>query len=171
MPVNDFDPRFRALTPELLRQLPEHETPRAVQDHVLMKIVEDAEREAEILASLPAGVRGVHAALVLDAEVSNGGFNQFFWNRSHRMVAYALEGLEYVGANQHAALLRSAMGKAAAEREHLLPYHLEGSIEAFSASYREGVFDEMDASYYALPDLDGILARAIHSDPKRFCSS
>jgi hypothetical protein len=170
MPLSDFDPRFRNLTPELLAQLPHEEVPFAVQQHVLMRIQGDVEREPDILASLPAGTRGVHAALVLDAEVKNGGFNQFFWNSSHHIAAYALEGLDYIGAQEHAALLRSAFQSATSERERLMPYHVEGSLEAFSASYREGVFEDLDTRYYSLPELTDIIADAIHSNPKRFCS-
>jgi hypothetical protein len=168
--VNDFDPRFRTLTVKLFQDLPPQEAPWAIQQHVLMKIQEDEDRAPEILASMAPGVRAVYAALALDIEVKNGGFNQFFWNRPHHVVGYALEGLDYVGAAQHAAHLRDAMDRAVAERQRLMPYHVEGSLEAFSASYHEGVFEELDTSYYGLPDLLDILARAIQTDPQRFCS-
>jgi hypothetical protein len=162
-------PPFRRLTPELLRQLPDSELPYAVQDYVFIQIGDETEREADVLASLPPGVVAVYAALILDAEVGNGGFNQFFWNSPHRRVKQALDGLEFLKAAEHAELLRQAMSVATAEHERLLPYHVEGSIGAFSGSYREGVFDDLDTRYYGLPSLPDILARVIRQHPERFC--
>lgn len=165
----DFDPRFRSLTLTLLQQLPDNELPGAVQQHVFIKVSEDRKREAELLTTLPEDVHAVYAGLILDAEVQNGGFNQFFWNSS-RFADAALHGLEKLGASEHADLLRRAMDLAISNQGKLLPYHVEGSMGAFSGSYREGVFDDLDARYYKLPELEGILARAIRNHPERFCS-
>ena len=165
----EFDPRFRSLTLPLLRQLPENELAHAVQDHVFIRIGSDPEREKEIVAALPEAVRGVHAALILDAQVKNGGFNQFFWNAAH-WADTALQALAVLGATEHAGLLQEAMDLAVDQMSHLLPYHVEGSVEAFSASYKEGVFEALDVRYYGLPDLDRILSRAIREHPERFCS-
>ena len=165
-----YRPPFQRLTPELLRQLPDEDLPFAVQDYVFLQIGDDVDREAEILASLPPGVRAVHSALILDAEVSNGGFNQFFWNSSHRRIQNVVEGLEFLQATDHATLLQQAMATAVAERERLMPYHVEGSIQAFSGSFREGIFDDLDARYYGLPNLPDLLTRTIRLDPERFCT-
>jgi hypothetical protein len=162
---------FQRLTPELLRQLPNEDLPLAIQNYVFLQIGDDVDREAEILASLPPGVRAIYSAFILDAEVSNGGFNQFFWNSSHRRIQNVVEGLEFLKAADHAALLQQAMATAVAERERLMPYHVEGSIQAFSGSFREGIFDDLDARYYGLPDLSDILARTIRAHPERYCTS
>lgn len=164
-----LDPRFRSLTLRLLKELPDSELPNAVQQHVFWRVTEDREREADILASLPDSVQAVYAGRILDAEVQNGGFNQFFWNSS-RFAEAALTGLDRLGAREHADLLRSAMELAIASQGKLLPYYVEGSVRAFSGSYREGMFDDLDARYYKLPDLEGILAHAIRNDPESFCS-
>lgn len=169
MPLDDLNPRFRSLTAALLEELPDASLPDAVQQHVFIKIGEQPEREAEILASLPGSVQAVYASMIVDAQVQNGGFNQFFWN-SARFADLALKGLEELGAHEHARVLRQAMEVAIAERDRLLPYHVEGSIQAFSGSYREGVFDDLDTLYYNLPALDGILARSIRDHPERFAS-
>ena len=169
MPSDSFDPRFRCITLPLLKQLSDTELPGVLQQHVFLKIEEDPGHEAEILASLPSGVRAVYAGLILDAQVQNGGFNQFFWN-SARVAEAALAGLQELGAKDHADLLRSAMATAIATNGDLLPYYAEGSVKAFSGSYREGLFDDLDSQYYKLPNLEPILARAIRERPERFCS-
>lgn len=169
MVLGQFDPRFRSITLTLLKQLPDTELASAVQQHVFMRVNDDPEREAEILASLPNGVRAVYAGLILDAQVQNGGFNQFFWN-SARFAEAALTGLQELGAKEHADLLRQAMDTAISDYGELLPYYIEGSVRAFSGSYHEGIFDDLDSRYHELPHLEGLLARAIRDQPERFCS-
>jgi hypothetical protein len=169
MPLDDFDEAAEHLTPELLGRLPDHYLPFAVQLYALSRIG-GVGGGPDVVASLPPSVRAVHAALVLDNEVKNGGFNQFFWNSSHPLIGYAVEALDFFGAEAHAVLLREAMETAVAERDRLLPYHVEGSIQAFSGSCREGIFEDLDRRYYALPDLTDTLARAIRSHPARFCA-
>jgi hypothetical protein len=169
MSPGDFDQPFQNLTPESLRQMPDFDLPFAVQQYALSRIGGAVEHDRDAMASLPPAVRAVHAALVLDGEVKNGGFNQFFWNSPHSRVVYAVEALEFFGAQEHLAILREAMETAATERDQLLPYHVEGSIRAFSASYREGLFEHLDARYYGLPDLTDMLARVIRANPERFC--
>lgn len=158
-------------TPELLRSLPDRDLPAAVQDYVFEQIGDEVKREVKVLASLPPGMVAVHTALILDDQVKNGGFNQFFWNCSHQRVIQALDGLEFLGATAHAQLLGEAMDLAGAQRDRLLPYHLEGSVEAFSGSYQEEVFAELDQRYYALPELDDLIAKVIRQHPERFCPS
>lgn len=48
----------------------------------------------------------------------------------------------------YAGLLEEAITVAASERDRLLPYQVQGSLSAFSGSYREGIFDQLDARYY-----------------------
>jgi hypothetical protein len=142
-----------------------------VQDYVFGQIGNEINREAEVLASLPAGMVAVHTALIFDNQVQNGGFNQFFWNCSHRRVIQALDGLDFLGAASHTALLEEAMKLAGAQRDQLLPYHLEGTVAAFSGSYQEEVFAELDDRYYALPELHNFIAQVIRQHPERFCPS
>jgi hypothetical protein len=157
------------LTPDLLRQLPDHDLPFVVMEYVLNQIGNDVERSSEILAQQKPHLRALHGALLLDNEVQNGGFNQFFWNHSNQQVIHALDGLEFLGAADHAALLREAMNAAVNQRDQLLPYRLEGTARAFSGSYREGIFDELDKRYYALPQLGDLIAHMIREHPERFC--
>jgi hypothetical protein len=50
----------------------------------------------------------IYCAYYLDAEVRNGGFDQFFFNSQGNLAAETLDALLAIGAPQTAALLRRA---------------------------------------------------------------
>jgi hypothetical protein len=47
---------------------------------------------------------------VLDGEIYNGGFEQYFWNSSGDMIHHAIDGLEIIGAHRALDLLMQAKG-------------------------------------------------------------
>jgi hypothetical protein len=61
------------------------------------------------LSVLPAGTRAVFATTQLEGEVSNGGFNQYFWNTDGRLVQDALDGYVLMKMPKHAASVRKAI--------------------------------------------------------------
>ena len=150
MSAADLDERFRHLTLDVLRSLPPDELGDAVIQHVAFQVGDDVSRIPDVVRGLPAGLRAIYATSVVDLEVSNGGFNQFFWNPSSQYADDALRGYELLGATEYAAVLRSALAIRAAERDRLAPYDRAGTLEAFSASYEVTGLGEADESYYAL---------------------
>lgn len=150
MPASELDERFRDLTLDVLRSLPPEELGDAVIQHVAFQVGDDVSRIPDVVRGLPAGLRAIYATYVVDMEVSNGGFNQFFWNPSSRYADDALQGYELLGATEYAAVMREALAIRAAEAERLAPYDHAGTLEAFSASYQLTRLGEADESYYAL---------------------
>jgi hypothetical protein len=64
----------------------------------------------ETITGLPRGLRVVHSLVVLDSEVLNGGFLQFFTNSSGgELVEETLEDLQFIGATKQAAILEEAI--------------------------------------------------------------
>jgi hypothetical protein len=68
----------------------------------------DYEREDEVLTRATPGQSAIYALLWTDAEVNNGGFEQFFFNSSGSLIDEAIEGAELVGASGNASILREA---------------------------------------------------------------
>jgi len=125
----------------------------------------------------------VYATAVLDGEVHNGGFDQFFYQNS-RLLSFALEGLRKIGAGAHAALLARA---ARIYEEH-------GSREAGAGGTHEGdnalssddkvlsinddAFDDdggriheldlLDDEYYALEETYPLRARFVRANIEKF---
>jgi hypothetical protein len=148
------DPQFRELTPALLASLSADDVGIAVLQHVELLIASNGEasREATIRA-LPAGTQAIYSTWLVDAEVNNGGFNQFFFNPSGQYSGLALAGYELLGTEPYAAVMRAAIATFESERDLLARYHQAGTLEAFSESYEHTALDEVDQRYYALGDL------------------
>ena len=61
------------------------------------------------IAELPPGVRMVYTTWVFEAEVYNGGFDQFFLNTEGEITDETLADLHLLGAREHISLLEQAM--------------------------------------------------------------
>lgn len=88
--------------------------------------------------------------VMLDGEVRNGGFNQYYYNTGEERQR-AAEAFARAGAADAAELVRQADGCYDASRERLAELW-DGTIKGFSASYKERFFDRFDTEYYALMD-------------------
>jgi hypothetical protein len=146
------DERFRQLTPELLASLSADDVADAIVQHVHLRVAGAWGGEAQIIRSLPPGVRAIYTTWLVDAEVNNGGFNQYFFNSSGQYAGDALAGYELLGAEEYAAVMRSAIATFEIDRPRLAPYYDAGTLEAFSESYRHTDLGEVDQRYYALGD-------------------
>src|SRR3990172_11679714 len=102
-PEWESDRRYSRFDEVVLSQIPDDELERAIVGYVLMKLEGRSEKEEEILRGLPAGMQVVYHTWLLEAEVNNGGFNQYFWNSPGRFAQAALQGLRRLGAARHGA--------------------------------------------------------------------
>src|SRR5689334_12710121 len=76
-------PRYLVLDEDIIASIPDRELEQAIVDHVLdVKVRGNFEHAVDVISGLSAGFRMVYATCVLEGEVNNGGFNQFFWNSS-----------------------------------------------------------------------------------------
>jgi hypothetical protein len=72
-------------------------------------IGEDYEKEAEIVRSWTPGKRMLYTTSILESGVTEGGFVQYFWDTQGKSAQMALEGLQLLGAQRQADLLRRAI--------------------------------------------------------------
>ena len=146
-------PRFRELTPTLLNSLASDEVGDAIVQHVALQV--DAlgeENREDIVRRLAPGARAVYTTWLVDIEVNNGGFNQFFFNSYGRFAGAALAGYELLGAENYAMVMRAAIATHEAERQTVAPYYDEHTLESFGESYKHTALGEVDQRYYALGD-------------------
>ena len=163
------DPRFRVLTRELLASLATDEIGEAIVHHVAHHVGSAMDRKAQIVRALPAGVQAVYATWLVDAEVCNGGFNQYFYNPSGELAGDALVGYELLGAEDYAAVMRAAIATRETERERMARFYDAGTLEAFSESYSHTELNEIDQRYYSLGDrIYDIWASAVRERPGLF---
>jgi hypothetical protein len=147
------DRRFGTLTPRLLASLSADDVGSAIVQHVALRIERAGEdgRDA-VIRALPHGTQAIYTTWLVDVEVNNGGFNQFFFNPYGELAGLALAGYELLGAEDYAAVMRAAIATHEAERETMAPYYEADTPEAFTESYEHTGLDEIDQRYYALGD-------------------
>jgi Domain of unknown function (DUF4375) len=145
------DSRFRHLTPELLASLSADEVADAIVQHVLHRLAGAWGSEAPILRALPAGVRAIYTTWLVDAEVNAGGFHQFFFNSSGQYAGDALAGYELLGAEDYAAIMRSAIATFEIDHQRLAEVEADDPT-TFADSPVHGALREIDQRYYALGD-------------------
>ena len=147
------DRRYRDLTPELLASISADDVGNAIVQHVAIR-TESMSDEARTLAirDLPAGTRAIYTTCLVDDQVNNGGFNQFFFNPAGEFAGLALAGYELLGAEDYANVMRAAIATFESERETLEKYYAEKTLEAFAESYRHTGLGEIDQRYYSLGD-------------------
>ena len=164
------DPRFRELTPALFTTLGDDEIADAVVQHVALQVeVEGEDSRESIVNALPAGTQAVYATWLVDIEVNNGGFNQFFYNPYGQFAGLALAGYELLGAEDYAAVMRAAIATHESERQTIAPYYEADTLEAFAESYQHTGLGEVDQRYYALGDsIYNVWSRFVRARPELF---
>jgi len=143
--------RYRFLSPELLASLSADEIGEAIVQHVHFRVAGAWGSEAPIIRTLPPGVRAIYTTWLVDAEVNAGGFHQYFFNSSGQYAGDALAGYELLGAEEYAALMRSAIATFEIDRERLAAVEIEDP-ERDSTAHVHAALREIDQRYYALGD-------------------
>jgi hypothetical protein len=167
--VDENSQTHTELTPAILASIPDQDVEQAVFDYVTAKIGNDYEHEVAIVAKLPTGAQALYITWLVDGEVNNGGFNQFYWNASGQFTDQAAEAFEFFSAHEHAALMREANSVRAMEVGKMKKFKDRGSLEAFSESYKESQLRPVDDKYYALKeDLSKLRIAKIRSMPDFF---
>jgi hypothetical protein len=146
-----MDERFRHLTPDLLASLSADEVADAIVQHVHLRVAGAWGREAPIIRSLAPAVRAIYTTWLVDAEVNAGGFHQYFFNSSGQYAGDALAGYELLGAEEYAAIMRSAIATFEVDRERLGSPETEDP-EPPPDSPVHAALREIDQRYYALGD-------------------
>lgn len=100
-------------------------------------------------AALPRGLQVYYLSFVVEAEVMNGGFNQFFWNASVQFAPFVEQVLMELGCPRAAGIFREAWAVAIEEGAGR-PDDGEWSLSDFSASYEETRLDQFDAPFCEL---------------------
>jgi hypothetical protein len=116
------------------------------------------EQQVGFVRTLSPAMRMMWGVFMVDGEVNNGGFNQFFWNSSSDYVGEARAGFDLIGAHEQRRLLDEAVARFEQQFERLRPFHERDTIEAFSESYEENLFADLDDRYFDLDTYDLQLA-------------
>lgn len=102
--------------------------------------------------SLTQPERAFLAAFELEAEVNNGGFDQYFFNQSGDHVQDAIDGLEAMGAEATARIVRDAVQRFGPHDPPSDWLARQDALLALTDGDDEVDFDDLDRRFYAYED-------------------
>lgn len=163
-----YDPKYRTLTPDLLAQEPDSSLEWAVMQHIAWRINGDYDHERDTVLALTPGLRMVYATWWVEAEVNNGGYNQYFFNSTGQFADEALAGFRLLGLAEYAALMERAIRAYNAVRPRLEEARRQGTADAFSSTYADNPLPPLDDEFYRLEGLTAARVRYIRQHAAEF---
>jgi len=165
IPLPDF------IDKEFLTRTPDKDLILVVLGYIA-KEWKDGEKPDDLFNRLPKGFELVSYTLnVLNAQISNGGFNQFFYNGYGEDIPKLLEYLSEIKAHKHLDILEKAIAIYNAEKQNLELQNLYSSktLETFSASYKLTNLNDLDDEWYNIEqELFDSIVRYIRENPELF---
>lgn len=166
-------PIYKILTEEIINATSDDNILQVVFDNLSEKLPDDFEKEYQTVISWNKSRQAVYMIWVLDAEVNNGGFNQYYFNSSGKFYKHLPEALRLVGARPYAELVDRANQTFENEKEKITR-HQDGTIEGFSKSYEDNPLNNFDNEFgnlYETEDLNQILIPFIRNNIPEFTDS
>ena len=134
-----------SITRELLASTADDDLERLLTNYVLDLQKNDPDK----LDSLPVGIQDVFIIASLDADVVNGGFNQYLFN-SPAFAIDAPSAFRNFGLHDAASLAEQALQRFDSRvRERHAAARAAGTMEAFMATYQDDPFTTLNKRYWA----------------------
>ena len=149
--IEDFKnrPIHNKLTKQTIDTTADDNLLQVLFDNLSEKLPKDYEKEYETVMSWNKSRQAIYMIWVLEAEVNNGGYNQFYFNSSGQFYKHLPEALKLVGANKFADLTKRANDTFEKENPKITQ-HQDGTLEGFSKSYENSPLNKFDDEFYAL---------------------
>ena len=101
-------PLDQELTEQCIDSTSDDDLLQLIFDHLCKKLPVDYRNEYETVMSWNSSMQAIYLIWVLEAEVNNGGYWQFYYNSSGPFYTHLPEALRHVGATQFADLTERA---------------------------------------------------------------
>jgi len=161
---------YDKLTDEIIDQTSDDNLLQTVFDNIETNFEDGELYSVEKIRKLSDGKQAIFSIWMLQAEVNNGGFNQFYYNSSGQFSEMALTGLKLINAEKFADLLDRA-NKTYSKIADVLKEKDDGKIESFSESYDNSPLNKLDDEFYELDEterLDSIQIKYIRENKTQF---
>lgn len=163
-------PIYKELTEQIIDTTSDENLLQVVFDNLSEKQPADYEKEYETVMSWNKSRQAIYMIWALEAEVNNGGYNQFYFNSSGQFYMHLPDALRLVGAKKFADLTEKANKTFENENEKITK-HRDGTIEGFSKSYDDNPLNDFDSEFYDLyktENLQQIQVDFIRKNKKEF---
>ncbi len=162
-------PRLLTVTPEAIAGLSDRWLEQALLEFVWAHDVNRGPDLVAVLQRLPPGFRAIYGPWLVDSEVANGGFHQYFWNHGEELVLTTEEALGTLGASEHQAIFVEALaahrGRQQVARAGLSAHE---QLQAFSDDALQQAFEDVDKKWDDAPDLEETRRKYIRAQAHLF---
>lgn len=149
---SDALPRPTALDATTLRSITDEDLSFAISWYVAEQMRTSGLFQADVLQQEALATRDVYLTIILEDEVFNGGFNQYFWNLPSELLAPTALALDRIGAKRTAGTFRAALQQGEAKAGMRERLDAVGTLEAFSESYEHSQLEPLDERFVAEAD-------------------
>ena len=149
--IDEFNKRkiYKNLTSEILDTIPDDKLEQTIFDNIYEIIGDDHENQFNNVKKLSKGQQAFFSTWIIEGEVNNGGFNQFYFNSSGQYAEMAEVGFKTIGAEKFYQLTKRA-NKIYLENKKRLEKYDDGTMESFSESYKDNPLNDLDTEFYKL---------------------
>ncbi len=169
-PYNGYDPN-KQLRPQI-NQFEFYKTTGFELGWLLLRPISTAmspSEEPALVKRFSAGQKALYFWWFVDAEVTNGGFVQFYYNEKERYIPAVLNGLKQVGASEMEALISKAH-QAFQESKTEIEQARNKSLFNQDLYKRLKSLTELDEQYHSIRDKTmGQLEEYARLHPDEFC--
>lgn len=170
--IQDFKnrPMYKDLTEQIIDKTSDDKLLEIVCDNLIEKQPEEYNKEFETVMSWNESQQAIYLIMLLEGEVNNGGFNQFYSNSSGQYNKYLPKALNLVEAKKFAELTSEANNTFENENKKISKDQ-DGTLEGFSKSYKDNPLNNYDDKFYDLykfENLHGMQVNYIRKHKKDF---
>jgi hypothetical protein len=148
-------PIYTTLTTEIIDETSDDELSQVVVESLIIRFPPDYQKKYETLTSWTQPQQVIYLTWYLEAEVLNGGFNQYYFNSGGVFAKLTPDALTSIGANGFAELMQKANEIYGTNNDQITREH-DGSIEGFSKSYIDNPLNALDDEFYHLSEIENI---------------
>jgi hypothetical protein len=157
------------LSADELAEIPESELESRLFEAISQRIESDSRELVESVRKLPKGQRMHYVTYVLENEVHNGGFDQFFTNSSGSYARMAVPSLDLIGAKKHAKLMRRAIAAYARQEPDQKVFKVDKTVKKYLETYKDADLGKLNSEFYEMADqLSKLRIKYIREHPDEF---
>ncbi len=151
--VNEkFWKKYKGISKELAHEIPTEKLYEVIDNYVCWIVGNSYDTEMDTkLQKLPSLIKYTYLIYTYEAEINNGGFDQFYFNPIGYEVFEIQKGLEFFGLNKNKLLLDKSI-ELLRQKIDISKYHELSSKRELPTEDFETEFRELESQFYDYPE-------------------
>jgi Domain of unknown function (DUF4375) len=135
---------------------------------LIPRVTGTRDEQYTVVKSWTKGLQMLWATQLVDDEVNNGGFNQYFFNSSGQFAMEAIEGFQLIGSHERADLVRQAVDQLFRDAPRLRQFYEQRTMEAFMESYKHTDLGAIDEAWFKASEFFTPRTQYMREHPQEF---